>query len=199
MTRKNPEFDRCREPKQARGRATLDALIHAGRSLVEVKGFDELTVGEISAAAGCSVGSFYLRFKDKDAFLRALIADMQMEKESLEINDNAGLPVDAIEVVVHELVARYRRSRGLIRAAIKTSMVDSSIWEPIKRHGYIRADLLIRHLGPEFNEQHIRFALQVLYGTLNNTILLSPGPLNLDDESYETELLRAFKLVLQLD
>src|SRR4029453_3630618 len=54
--------------KQARSRATRDALVRAGRNLCEIKDFDELSVAEIAAEAGCSVGSFYSRFSDKDGF-----------------------------------------------------------------------------------------------------------------------------------
>lgn len=197
MTRINPDPDRSREPKQARGRATLDALVSAGRRLVEEKSFEELSVAEISEAAGCSVGSFYLRFKDKDAFLRALVADMLAqhvielplgEKESDD---------EVLGEMVRELLARYRRCRGLLRAAIRMSMSDPTIWEPLKRHGHSRGDFLISYLGQRYDEQHIRFALQVLYGTVNNTILLAPGPLSLDDQAFERELLRAFKMVLK--
>ena len=68
--------------KQARSRKTRDALVRAGRNLCEIKDFDELSVAEIAAEAGCSVGSFYSRFSDKDGFFRALVGDADRWEET---------------------------------------------------------------------------------------------------------------------
>ena len=35
-----------------------------------------------------------------------------------------------------------------------------------------------------------------LFGTLNNAVLIAPGPLQLDDEALERELLRAFRRII---
>ena len=48
-----------RPAKQERSRATRDRLLAAGFGLVETRDFDALSVAEIAAAAGCSVGAFY--------------------------------------------------------------------------------------------------------------------------------------------
>ena len=45
-------------------------------------------------------------------------------------------------------------------------------------------------------ERRIRFALQVLYGTLNNSILIAPGPLQLADKDFEVELLQVFSRII---
>ena len=70
------------------------------------------------------------------------------------------------------------------------------MWEPFKRQGHHVGDLLVKRFGQHYSEHHIRFALQVLYGTLKNILLIAPGPLHLQDEALEPELLRAFLLVL---
>src|SRR4249920_1960197 len=60
--------------KQRRGEQTRDRLIKAGQRLVAKRDFDQMSVADIAEAAGCSVGAFYQRFRDKDAFFGALIA-----------------------------------------------------------------------------------------------------------------------------
>src|SRR5215470_4996722 len=76
---KTPPTDDCdldgvRPVKQLRGRRSRDRLLNAGQRLVAARPFDALSVAEIARTAGSSVGAFYLRFRDKDAFFGALIA-----------------------------------------------------------------------------------------------------------------------------
>jgi hypothetical protein len=42
----------------------------------------------------------------------------------------------------------------------------------------------------------VRFAFQVLYGTLNNALANEPGPLDIADPDFPSHLERAFRLVL---
>jgi len=58
--------------KQDRAQKTRDRLLAAGFKLLRRKHFDELSVADIARAAGCAVGSFYLRFVDKDQYFQAL-------------------------------------------------------------------------------------------------------------------------------
>lgn len=189
--------------KQARSRATRDALVRAGKKLCEIKDFDDLSVAEIAAAAGCSVGSFYSRFTDKDGFFRALVGDAA-ERDKIRTPPLADpkQPIDEILAeVVASTLAGYRKRRGLIRATIRRSMAEPALWEPSKKRGQEIANRLVTRLAPIFPddpnvESRVRFACQMLYGTLNNAVLIAPGPLQLDDEGLEGELLRAFRLMI---
>lgn len=60
----------ARPPRQARSRATLDRLLGAAQELLAEERFDAATVHEIVRRAGSSVGAFYSRFPDKDAFVQ---------------------------------------------------------------------------------------------------------------------------------
>lgn len=188
--------------KQARSRATRDALVRAGKKLCEIKDFDDLSVAEIAAAAGCSVGSFYSRFTDKDGFFRALVGDAAERDKIPPPPNDPKQPIDEILVeVVAGTLAGYRKRRGLIRATIRRSMAEPALWEPSRKRGQIIADRLVARLATIFPddpqlERRVRFACQMLYGTLNNAVLIAPGPLQLDDEALEGELLRAFRLMI---
>ena len=189
--------------KQTRSRATRDALVRAGRNLCEIKDFDVLSVAEIAAAAGCSVGSFYSRFSDKDGFFRALVGDAERREEADAPASHD--PRQSIDTLLAEVIAstlqNYRRRRGLIRAAIRRSMTEPALWEPYRRRGQQHADRLVARLQrarPNDAElaHRVRFACQMLYGTLNNAVLIAPGPLQLDDAALEAELLRAFRRII---
>jgi len=57
---------------QARSRDARDRLLKAGERVFARMGYDNAHVTDIAAAADCSVGSFYRRFRDKEAFFKAL-------------------------------------------------------------------------------------------------------------------------------
>ncbi|MAQ15462.1 MAG: hypothetical protein CMN30_11790 [Sandaracinus sp.] len=61
-----------RVPRQERAQRTREALLEAAREELSAKGHAGATAKSIAAAAGCSVGSFYQYFGDKDAVLREL-------------------------------------------------------------------------------------------------------------------------------
>lgn len=60
-------------PRQPRAVKTRNALLGALEQLLKTTDFESIAVVEIAAAAGVSVGTVYAHFKDKDAFLTALI------------------------------------------------------------------------------------------------------------------------------
>ena len=57
---------------QARSREAQARLLKAGEQVFARKGYDEAHVSDIAGAAKCSIGSFYRRFRDKEALFRAL-------------------------------------------------------------------------------------------------------------------------------
>jgi len=57
---------------QARSRATREKLLEAAETVFAAKGYTGAKISDIAAEAGCSVGSVYFRFKDKDALFFAI-------------------------------------------------------------------------------------------------------------------------------
>jgi AcrR family transcriptional regulator len=161
-------------------------------------------VADFARAAGCSVGAFYLRFRDKDAFFGALVAqyvaEVRTETDALFAAHTGDRLIGAL---VSGTTDRFRRYAGLIRSAIRKRMEDASVWEPIRRSGHVNADCFVdwlaKHRGTALNpaeEMSVRFAFQMLYGTLNNALANEPGPLDIADPHFLPHLERAFRLVL---
>lgn len=190
--------------KQRRGEETRNRLLMAGKRLIAKRDFDAMSVAEIAAAARCSVGAFYQRFRDKDAFFGALVANYVSEARATTLSLFSQYEDDRlIGALVTATAERFRNNAGLLRAAIRKRLGDDAIWEPIRDHGYFAADAMIDWLatrrGSPLDDDEIvatRFAFQVLYGTLNNAIVNHPGPINLKDADFVVQLERAFRLVL---
>ncbi|MFO7275581.1 MAG: TetR/AcrR family transcriptional regulator [Pseudomonadota bacterium] len=193
--------------KQARSRETRERLIAAGFRLLRRKTFDELSVAEIARAAGCSVGAFYVRFADKDHFFLALIDRFRARRQAaLEEMYARTTP----ETVVHDAVRREYAIVGehlnLWRAALKRGMKDPGFWEIFRATGRRATDRFLEYraacLGRALTEREIadiRFAFQVVRGTINNTIVNAPGPLSADDPEFLPQLERAFRLVAGIE
>jgi AcrR family transcriptional regulator len=197
-------LDGVRPVKQLRGRRSRDRLLDAGQKLVATRPFDALSVADISRAAGCSVGAFYLRFRDKDAFFGALVAQYVAEvRTETDAVFAAHTDDKLIGALVSGTIDRFQRYAGLIRSAIRKRMEDASVWEPIRRSGHVNADRFVDWLAKQrgtalkpAEDMSVRFAFQVLYGTLNNALANEPGPLDIADPDFAPHLERAFRLVL---
>ena len=166
--------------------------------------FDALSVADIARAADSSVGAFYLRFRDKDAFFSALIAQYVAAGRAETLELYATYEGDRlIGALIAGTLDRFRRYAGLIRSAIRKRMEDAAVWEPIRLSGHFNADCFADWLAKRHGrtltaaeDMSVRFAFQVLYGTLNNALVNQPGPLDIEDSDFPLHLERAFRLVL---
>jgi hypothetical protein len=76
----------------------------------------------------------------------------------------------------------------------------------MRKLSYEFADSLIAHMAARAGrslkaqeDANVRFAVQVTFGTINNTILNRPGPFFMDQALFVQNLVRAFRLVADYD
>lgn len=62
-----------RPAMQARSLQKRHDLLKAGRKLLHTRVLEEISIKDICTEAGCTVGSFYSRFEDKESYFDALI------------------------------------------------------------------------------------------------------------------------------
>jgi AcrR family transcriptional regulator len=193
--------------KQKRGRKTYDALIGTAFKLLEKREFDEITIAELAAAAGYSVGAFYARFRSKDEFFDAMIAHHMHYRSKHRDRLFATLPDDVwIHDLIEDTVSYYWRRRRFWRAALIRSVREPGFWEPLRKHGHEFADRFIARIGRQAGraltpgeQTNIRFAIQIVLGTINNAIINRPGPVLIGQALFVENLARAFRLVSDYD
>ncbi|AZO76389.1 MULTISPECIES: TetR/AcrR family transcriptional regulator [unclassified Bosea (in: a-proteobacteria)] len=61
-----------KEPRQARSRATVDAVVEAGARILSEQGWGGFTTNKVADAAGVSIGSLYQYFPDKLSLVDAI-------------------------------------------------------------------------------------------------------------------------------
>lgn len=203
----------AKPPRQSRSQRSLERLLDATRELLEQRTFDEISVAEIVARAGSSVGVFYSRFADKLSLLDCL--DELYAREVIE--EFSGLAGGwrprtlSLEQKIGEaarfLVRFHRPRRGLIRALVLHARlhVGGPFSERTRRmqsaSGGIVPALLehadeIAHRDPELA---VRFSMVQALTTVREHVLFPEGPAAtapLDDAQLAREVARSWRAYL---
>lgn len=196
-----------RKIKQARGRKTYDALIATGFKLLENQELEAISIAELAKAAGYSVGAFYARFRSKNEFFDAMIAQHLEYRTKARGRLFSKEPDETlVDTMIGELVRYYWKRRRFWRAALIRSVRSPDFWEPLRQHGRMYADMLIARMSTkaqrpltETEQTNVRFAFQIALGTINNAIINRPGPIMLGQTLFVANLARAFRLVSGYD
>lgn len=184
---------------QQRSARTAYALLESGARLMRERALDALSIEEICTGAGATVGAFYGRFEDKMGFFAALqrLTCLRSEAALLAFRQHQTRQEHSLEslcrAMVDMTVRRYRANVGVYRAALKHS--DEGAWEPFRRLGDLYRTQLVELLSPHLAtlsptacDLRIRFAYQVMVGTLVHATLNAPGPVQLDEAAMIDEL-----------
>lgn len=204
--------DGVRPTHQLRSRAKHDALITSGIRMLEERDYKSLSIADLTAANGVSIGAFYARFSGKDAYFNALQAQVfaDVAAEAAErfapqawASKSARCVIDAFAAFFVGLV---RRHRGVIFAALQQETSHPTAWTPVRKSGAAVAEPFLAvlvpklaHIAPAQRAARAGFAVQVLYGTLINAVLHDPGPLALGDHRLAGEMSRVLAGYLGLD
>jgi AcrR family transcriptional regulator len=171
--------------RQQRSRRIRDALVTAGVTLLNERSLAQLKVPDIAGQAGCSVGSFYTRFADKDAFFRAL-QYAYIHAAHTEIAERTqphvlhGLSAAAVieQFVTLMLDLFGGQSRGVLRETLLRIAEPENPWEPMREMGrQVRTELhramADRIPGPTLTaRQHrLSFYFQTIVGVLHNDLI----------------------------
>ncbi|MBL8772998.1 MAG: TetR/AcrR family transcriptional regulator [Phenylobacterium sp.] len=185
---------------QARSREQRDRLLKAGERAFAEHGFWQAHVADIARRAGCSVGSFYRRFQDKEALFFALQAHMaQRSAENITtFFADPACATDPLDKVFVRLVANSARSMGRIegyfRALFELSLRGQDVWPSMRQLEIFEArkiqDMLEgRGLSVEAGfPERAQLAVRMIHGQIITQLLHGPGPFSIDDPRLADEL-----------
>ncbi len=115
--------------KQERSRETQDRILKATARILRQESFDDITVRRIVEEAETSIGSFYARFRDKDALLSILYAqsEEQLESRLLRLSKRVGRAStldELTDLTADHFVALYGENPNLSRALFEYATRD---------------------------------------------------------------------------
>ena len=198
--RKDVEAGWIRPAHQSRSRAQRDRLLKAGERVFAAKGFWQAHVSDIVAQAGCSIGSFYRRFKDKEALFFALQEDMAAHaRRNLEaaFDDPRWLTEPLLENLVRLMRNTARTMQGIegyYRALFEMSLRGHDVWTPMRGLERYQAERMVAILDqrgiPTSAETatSAHMVVRMVHGLIISTIIHEPGPYGPGDPKFHREL-----------
>jgi AcrR family transcriptional regulator len=197
-----PESDPTwtRPAYQNRSREQRDRLLKAGERAFAASGFWQTHITDIAKRAGCSVGSFYRRFEDKEAFFLALQADMASRAEAniarfFEDPERQDEDLEELLTRLARNTARTMRGiEGYYRALFELSLRGQNVWPAMRRIEAIEAEFvvkLLRERGVSVDEKaqkRAHLAIRMMHGQIISAMLHGPGPWAADDPELHDEL-----------
>jgi AcrR family transcriptional regulator len=101
-----PVTEPRKEPRQARARATVDAILAATARILVKEGYERASTNRIAEAAGVSVGSLYQYFPSKESLVAALIENhSEKMMRCLEEKADASTLARPLPELVREIVS----------------------------------------------------------------------------------------------
>lgn len=105
-----------KQPRQARARHTVDAIVEASARILEEQGHGGFTTNAVAELAGVSIGTLYQYFPDKDALLGALIArETARLVEEAEAACLITAGIEALDALIRAAVRHQLRRPRLAR------------------------------------------------------------------------------------
>ena len=104
-----------KRPRQARSRATVDAILEATAQVLVAEGYDKTSTNRVAERAGVSVGSVYQYFPNKEALVGELV-----DRYSREIMD----------MVFGRLTALADQPPEIVAPAVVEAMVEFKTQDP---------------------------------------------------------------------
>jgi AcrR family transcriptional regulator len=110
-------------PRQARARATVEAIFTATAQILTQHGYEALTTARVAERAGISIGSFYQYFPNKQALAAAVVehygeAFASAFGEALTVETQESL-ADAVDAMIHAGLVAHPHTPELHRTLLE--------------------------------------------------------------------------------
>jgi AcrR family transcriptional regulator len=149
------ETQTAKEPKRARGKARVAALLEAGAALFAEKGYAAVTMTEIAQRAGAAIGSLYQFFPSKEALAEAIV-NHYIELMGAQLDELARQaprlsPAQLADAVV-DLMLRLRAERDVAMTLFNsvTAIIESRKPPRHQIRGHIAG--VLRAAQPDLSE-----------------------------------------------
>jgi AcrR family transcriptional regulator len=200
---------------QERSQRTLERLFDAAEAEIREKGYADASVVEISRRAGCSVGTFYRRFRDKTALFHAL--DERWGEAFRATMEDAVAPERWTGALILEILTGYiefslgqaREHTELHRAAINMASRDARFAERQRKLAaelHARLHVLLFARRDEIGHDDPPLAIEFVLEQLRSMLIARLGSEPLDktlfassDEQFIDQALTSVSAYLKLE
>jgi AcrR family transcriptional regulator len=174
--------------KGMRDQRTFNLHLAAHRLLAD-HDHEQISVAQLSREAGISVGAFYQRFPNKDAFLGRVVVERlygarrDMERALAPERWRRSSAAAVTRAIIEEMIRNlHGPGAGVVRVALKRAHLDRQKLEPLVVYRTALADsavalLVHRVSGVRHPERAIRSTVQIATATALDALLYEAGTL----------------------
>ena len=178
-----------RRPRQARSRATVEAILEGTAQVLRAEGLEGCTTSKIAKRAGVSVGTLYQYFPHKEAVYEALIDRLlatqmaaraeliQAEPETYDLGPAISSLIDSLLAIhradptLQHQLHRYEAAAGFARLEVYQRQLQVIVAEQLRRHA--------EHFRPLNPELSARFVVLSMTGVVVRLARETPDDLDL--------------------
>lgn len=113
-----------RKPKQARARATVEAVLEAATRIIREQGAAGLTTNRVAERTGVSIGTLYGYFPDKQAILVAIARELLAADRAAIEAGLANASDDPIGTIIPILLQRHATDPTVRRIAMAAHIAE---------------------------------------------------------------------------
>lgn len=198
LVAKPPPTEPRKQPRQARSRALVEAVLDATERVLAQEGPERASTTRIAEVAGVSVGSLYQYFPHKDALVAELIerradaerAFMQRWIEGLAVDDLES----ALEGIVRGVLA-FRATDPALHRALLQQLPHIGRFDELRRRVEVAAQglvLLLERFRAQLPDGDVALARFVLVNAIHSLTHdgVLPPPASVDDERLAQAIMR---------
>lgn len=115
-----PPFEPRKSPRQARARASVDAILEAAAQLFAKHGFEETNTNAVARRAGVSIGTLYQYFPNKEA----LMVELHRRHVDLVLGALGERLITAVALPLDEACERLVEAMLDVRKDIRTELME---------------------------------------------------------------------------
>lgn len=191
-----------KEPRQARSRATVDAIVQAGARILSDEGWAGFTTNRVAELAGVSIGSLYQYFPDKlslvDAIRHRHLDDSMAVMR--RVRADGVLPAEFAAQLVRAVVAAHSVHPGLHRVLLDEAPSSEEYRNPgsafeIEYLSYYANAVATYRMRQSTSADHV--AARVISDAIDGVIHNAARRGALDDTAMHRELVRLIALYLE--
>jgi AcrR family transcriptional regulator len=118
-----PDWQPRKLPRQARSRASFDAILGGCARVLEHGGYESLTTNRVAEAAGVGIGTLYDFFPNREAVVVAL-AEARLERLASDVQQALAQAADldayaALDLLIRRIVRAVADDRALYRVLLR--------------------------------------------------------------------------------
>ena len=188
--------------RQARSVRLRDTYVKAGFEFLNSRRLSDLKISQLAESCDGSVGSFYTRFEDKEAYFRALRA-AAINACNTEIHNRVSIaklyemePGEALDALVDLMADLFTGpARGVLRESLLRILEPDDPWAPMRdsareiMRNYRRACATqFPAFTPDEAKERLSFCFQIIVGALQNDLVNDYHVFSTKDQSLRNGL-----------